>query len=384
MDLMERVRRSCEDGLISTITSQKHPNSNINNELTNKYNQFVKTLDEAEKKLLNLLPYSQTSKNNNINNGNYSLPNINFKSLEANNLQNITQPSHQSFTPSITRNPSIQNSLNISRSRSLIRPKVSTLSNITPLNISRNSTIAENYRSRSPLINLNDTRPAKNNRTNNRSNTSQTSASSNISNIIQPSVNNKRGRQLITSTSSTPSSVIQTPRNRSKTPQAITSVSPSDVSRASAEVERRKVLKKKKEYNLRKRDPAVLQKMKEQLKSSSDSSINLSRRSRSPLAGPSQEKKSFNDWSHLYDTDTSYSTSDSNTNKPQIKKKKRNRIPTSSSSSSHNDISYIINQAKRRKILKKKPKYNLRKRDPELLRKLREQLKSSSDSSFLN
>jgi len=376
MDLMERVRRSCEDGLISTITSLKEPNSNINIELTNKYNQFVKTLDDAERKLNNLMQYPQFNKKLN-----YSLPNINFKSF-TNKPQNISLPQNQS----------IQNSLNISRSRSLLSPNVSSIRNNTPLNISRNPNVNDSpqnslevSRSRSHLSpNVSSIR---NNAPLNISRNSIVNDISRNSNL-----NNTVGRRSMTSSSTSDiSSLIQPPRSNKRV-RRIVSSSPSD-SDVSNLPPPRKIPKKKKEYNLRKRDPAILRKMQEQLKSSTDSSVNISHRSRSPIPGPSREtprvrspgpsreNKSFSDWSTLSDT---LSSTDTSVNRQPKRKTKRKRMPSSSSSSSHNDISYIINEAKRRKILKKKPLYNLRKRDPELLRRIQEQLKSSSDSSFIN
>jgi hypothetical protein len=55
MDLMERVRRSCEDALINTLTGKRRLSSTDERALNTKYNEFVTEVDRAMDRLTDLI-----------------------------------------------------------------------------------------------------------------------------------------------------------------------------------------------------------------------------------------------------------------------------------------------------------------------------------------
>jgi len=289
MDLMERVRRSCEDGLISSITSQKQPDTKNNNELTEKYNQFVKTLDQAESYLNNLM------KNKNFGNAmNYSLPNMSISSSPCEKklnpiILNNSSP-YKIYKKTMTSTPNmLSTSLphkSYKKNKQKTYGRFQHPSSNQAIKRTRSYTNVSQHSQSPPLkkpllrINFNDWSDIYNRKKNITS--FNTSGSSNLTKK-KTKVIGKR-KPVISSSSFSPedismnttgSSIIKPkPKVSIKRGRVISSSSssPEDISYEKNHDKRRKIIKNK-NYNLRKRDPALLQKIREQLASFSESSF---------------------------------------------------------------------------------------------------------------
>jgi exonuclease VII large subunit len=96
MDLMERVRRSCEDALINSLTGKQHLSRRIEIDMGEQFNRFNEEID----KLKDRLSHHEKDVNTPINSTKSSIPSLSLNNNNStDNINRSLNSSHSSHQP---------------------------------------------------------------------------------------------------------------------------------------------------------------------------------------------------------------------------------------------------------------------------------------------